>query len=41
MTPKTPSKPQTGPLSPQQIGLFSFRDGVWYVQPKAPKSTKS
>jgi hypothetical protein len=37
--PKT--APTTGPLTPLEIGQFSYRDGVWYVQPvKKSVSTK-
>ena len=41
MTPKTSSKKHlTGPLTPLEIGHFSFRDGVWYVQSKPTSSVR-
>jgi hypothetical protein len=33
--PKRKQAPKTGPLTPLEIGRFSYRDGVWYVLPAA------
>jgi hypothetical protein len=30
---QTQSSVKTGPLSPADLGQFSFRDGVWYLSP--------
>ncbi|MDB5101656.1 MAG: hypothetical protein JWM80_6077 [Cyanobacteria bacterium RYN_339] len=39
-TPEAKQAPKTGPLSPLEIGQFSYRDGVWYVQAKPAPKTK-
>lgn len=29
--------PKTAPQSPAELGQFTFRDGVWYLQATPPK----
>lgn len=34
------SKALTGPLSPESLGQFTYRDGVWYLAPKQTPAPK-